>query len=384
MKLEFRLVIVLAALCGTGCSNIVKFAVDKTQPSGFGGLGICYYLGGAGPVGNIGSFDVPRGLRDAGFLGKVEVVPWQGWTHAGDQLNLSRNRDKAAELANDIRSYRRRQPDAPIHIIALSAGTGIATFALEYLPESVRVDNLVYLGCSMSSRYDMTRALRRVQGKLYVLHSPNDVILKNLVFYTGTVDRHAGSDGIAGLEGFIRPGSRYPDTAAQYQKIVNVPYRSEFRDAGYDGGHTAATNKAFVQFYLAPALMDSGRRLVGDRRTTPPTARDTVVTKTPVTSPLVVAAGDATTSAPAASVEDPLRGGATEESGAPADVQAPDGFESTDPHEDPAAQDASGEDDPLPADDAPEEVPAAEQTLPDESDPEVVDAPGDDSELIDR
>lgn len=257
----------VSLLCASaGCSDIVKFAVDKTQPRGDQREGVVFYVGGAGPVGNIGSFDVPRGLRDAGFGGAVEVFPWQSWTHAGDQLNLSRNRTKAAELADKIQRFRRRHPEAPIDIIALSAGTGIATFALEYLPESVKIDNAVYLGCSMSSEHDMTRALRRVRGKLYVLYSMNDAILSNFVWYTGTVDRKESSDGIAGLEGFHIISSPYPDTKRQYEKLVNVPYRSEFREAGYDGGHVSGTARTFVQFYLAPALMKSDRRLVGGPR----------------------------------------------------------------------------------------------------------------------
>jgi pimeloyl-ACP methyl ester carboxylesterase len=356
----------LVLLLGAGCSDIVKFAVDKTQPRGFSGLGIAYYIGGAGPVGNIGSFDIPRGLRDAGFLGNVEVVPWQSWNHAGDQLNLSRNREKAAELADDIRAYRRQQPDAPIHLVALSAGTGIATFALEYLPESVKVNNVVYLGCSMSAQYDMSRALRRVRGKMYVVYSSNDIILKNLVWYTGTVDRHDSRDGIAGLEGFRRPPSMYPDTAAQYDKLVNVPFRSEFRDAAYDGGHTAATNKSFVQFYIAPALMDNDRRLVGTRRSAgyrPPEIA--VIDRERGDDGHLNAAVDAPAASSVTTGADPLRprvhesqSGDTDASGsgAPADattetvdVALPNGEENA-PTADPDVTDTSEEDDPyLPA-----------------------------------
>lgn len=266
MSTSTRILLVCLFCSSAGCSDIVKFAVDKTQPRGDQRDGIVYYVGGAGPVGNIGSFDVPRGMRNAGFRGAVEVFPWQTWTHAGDQLNISRNRAKAAELADLIRRFKRLHPDAPVDILALSAGTGIATFALEYLPESVKVDNVVYLGCSMSSEHDMTRALRRVDGKLFVLYSPSDAILSNVVWYTGTVDRKESSEGIAGLEGFHRISSPYPDTDRQYEKLVNVPYRSEFRDAGYDGGHVSGVNKTFVQFYLAPALMENDRRLVRGRR----------------------------------------------------------------------------------------------------------------------
>ncbi|MCA9255274.1 MAG: hypothetical protein KDA33_06535, partial [Phycisphaerales bacterium] len=105
-----------------------------------------------------------------------------------------------------------------------------------------------------------------VRGKMYVLHSSSDAILSNLVWYTGTVDRKESRDGIAGMEGFHYIDSAYPDTEAQYEKLVNIPFRSEFRDAGYDGGHVSATTKTFVQFYLAPALLDKDRRLVGATR----------------------------------------------------------------------------------------------------------------------
>ncbi len=250
-------------LSATGCSNIVKFAVDKTQPQGEKIRGITYYLGGAGPVGNIGSFDIPRGLRRAGYQGHFEVFPWQTISHATDQIFIARNRSKAQDLAEDIRRYRRLYPDAPIHVIALSAGTGVATFALEYLPESIDIETVIYLGCSMSSRYDMTRALRRIRGRLYVLHSTADEVLKNVVWYTGTVDRASSDAGIAGLEGFYTPGNLFPDTERQYLKLINVPYRSEFESSGYGGGHTSATSTDFVQRYLAPAIMGDPTPLLG-------------------------------------------------------------------------------------------------------------------------
>jgi len=250
-------------LSATGCSNIVKFAVDKTQPQGEKIRGITYYLGGAGPVGNIGSFDIPRGLRRAGYQGHFEVFPWQTISHATDQIFIARNRSKAQDLAEDIRRYRRLYPDAPIHIIALSAGTGVATFALEYLPESIDIETVIFLGCSMSSKYDMTRALRRIRGRLYVLHSMADEVLKNVVWYTGTVDRASSDAGIAGLEGFYTPGNLFPDTERQYLKLINVPYRSEFESSGYGGGHTSATSTDFVQRYLAPAVMGDPTPLLG-------------------------------------------------------------------------------------------------------------------------
>ncbi|HUN82432.1 MAG TPA: hypothetical protein VMV81_13090, partial [Phycisphaerae bacterium] len=223
------LLITVSSLLATGCNPIVGM-VAKAKEQGEENRGITYYVGGAGPIGHVGSWDIPRGLAEAGYQGYVEVFTWQGITHAGDQINLSRNHSKGAELAAEIRTYRRRYPNQKINIIALSAGTGVATFALEYLPEGVEVDHVIFLGCSLSSSYDMTRALRRVRSGLYCLYSFHDAILKNVVWYTGTVDRSAGDEGIAGLEGFHMPRFKGNDTERQYHKIVNIPHRSEFSE----------------------------------------------------------------------------------------------------------------------------------------------------------
>lgn len=252
-----------ALLLSTGCGSFVE-RIAKANEQGEARCGMTFYVGGAGPIGNVGSWDIPQGLADGGYKGYVEVFTWQGWTHAGDQMNLARNRSKGAELAAEIKSYRRRFPGQKINIIALSAGTGISTFALEYLPEGVEVDKVIYLGCSMSSGYDLTRALRRVGGGLYCLHSYRDPILKNVVWYTGTVDRSAGDEGIAGMEGFRLPRHKGADTERQYAKVRNVPYRSDFALAGYDGGHTDTTKREFIYEYLAPVIMNDEKKLLGE------------------------------------------------------------------------------------------------------------------------
>ena len=265
MRYSYCLIVTLAplALLSSGCGTAVRF-LAQTQQDGDRSDGLTFYLGGAGPIGYVGSIDVPGGFKDAGYQGAVDVFTWQSWTHAGDQLNLSRNRSKAAEFAGEIRRYRRQFPNQKINVIALSAGTGIATFALEYLPEGIQIDRAVFLGCSMSSQYDLTRALRRIRGGLYVVHSEFDPILKNVVWYTGTVDRSSAEDGIAGLVGFRLPPHKGPDTERQYAKLHNIPYRLDFSDFRYEGGHTDCTNREFIAEFIAPAVMGDDRRLVGE------------------------------------------------------------------------------------------------------------------------
>jgi hypothetical protein len=247
-----------------GCTGPIG-VIAKAWEGGDQEQGKTFYLGGAGPVGNVGSWDVPAGLSEGGYTGRVEVFPWQGMTHVGDQINLSRNREKAIELANRIMEYRRHHEDQQINIIALSAGTGVSTFALEYLPEGVNINKVIYLGCSMSSQYDLTRMLKRISGGLYVLNSPYDRILRDVVWYTGTVDKHDASEGVAGLQGFRPPGRAGPDTEVQYTKVHNVEYRDEFSLTGYEGAHTDSTKREFVRKYLAPVILGNDRPLLGRR-----------------------------------------------------------------------------------------------------------------------
>ena len=287
---RFWLAILGVLLLGdAGCSQFVKVASGVRAP-GDKRQGITYYIGGAGPIGNVGWLDVPNGLTDAGYQGYVDVFVWQGFTHAGDQINLSRNRDKGSELAHEIRQYKRSYPTREVNIIALSAGTGVAAFALEALPEGVKVDNVIFLGCSLSSHYNLTRALKRVRCGLYVIHSETDRILKDVVWYTGTVDRSSASEGVAGLEGFHIPSHPGPDTEMQYLKLHNIAYRPEFAEAGYTGGHIDTTCRAFISQYLAPVLMGRDDILLGEpgraerERTTAPSSSSRPYTPRPPTT----------------------------------------------------------------------------------------------------
>src|SRR3990170_7130511 len=116
-----------AALLGglAGCSN-PREEFGKT-----------YYLDGAGN-GGCGVADVPAGLRAAGYQGDVEVFVWtSSFSPAVDQVNLVGNKLRAAILSGKINDYCTRHPGKPVNLVALSAGTGIAVWAVEGLAEGV-------------------------------------------------------------------------------------------------------------------------------------------------------------------------------------------------------------------------------------------------------
>jgi pimeloyl-ACP methyl ester carboxylesterase len=219
-----------------------------------------YYLDGAGGGGLISNWSrgLRQGLSDAGYTGAGEMFRWEtGLGVVADQdSSVDYKRGKAAECARRLRQYTQEHPNAPVSIIGLSAGTAVAAFTLESLPQNCQVGNVIFLGASISSDYDMTKALRRVRNRLYVFTSEQDAVLAFLVPMSGTADRQTGSQA-AGLSGFRMPARGYADMREQYAKISYIRWRPEFESYGNLGGHTDAVKAPFVQAYIAPLIMQA-------------------------------------------------------------------------------------------------------------------------------
>jgi hypothetical protein len=205
-------------------------------------FGKVYYIDGAGDWG-FGASAVPRGLREAGFKGDVERFGWtRSFVPLVDHMNERAARSAANQLASRIEDYRRRHPHTPVHIIALSAGTGVAVWACEALDSRLAIDNVFLLGSSLSYNYDMSQALRRVRRHVYVYHSPRDAVLTT-VQLVGTVDRKLGIKS-AGQVGLHTPTDRY-------RKIINTPWSERWIQLGWNGGHTDCIGASFVRSEIA-------------------------------------------------------------------------------------------------------------------------------------
>ncbi len=221
--------------------------------------GYVFYLDGAGGSDALTDWSggIRDGLRDAGYPGWGEGFRWQtGLGAAVDQVASNHyKRAKAAELARKILRFRQEHPDAQVDLVGFSAGTVIAVYALEALPDEPTVDNVVLLSSSLSADYELTAALTRVRQNAYIFTSSRDVILTVLLPLSGPADRGADTNRVIGVSGPIMP--RYPsvETASQYTKLVEVRWNPSFQAVGNRGGHLDVLSSDFVRTHVAPLLV---------------------------------------------------------------------------------------------------------------------------------
>ncbi len=233
----------LLALCGllTGCT--ISFSERAVN-------GVTFYCPGAGNV-DMGDSGIRKGLEAAGYSGDVARVTWTvSFNPAIDQTVRINAKLGASRLARAIEEYIDEHPNREVNIIGLSAGTGVAVWALEDLKPGYKVDDVVLLASSLHYKYDLREAVRRVDGKIYNYYSPKDAVLSGPMKVFGTIDGKFLEQG-AGEVGFHPP----PGTEG---KVANIRWRPEFSNYGYHGGHTDGTSPEFVRHYIAPQIMDRG------------------------------------------------------------------------------------------------------------------------------
>jgi pimeloyl-ACP methyl ester carboxylesterase len=216
--------------------------------------GVTFYCPGAGV--DLGDAGVREGLEQAGYRGQVVRATWSvSCNPALDQTVRVIAQTGARRLARCIEEYTSRYPDREVNLVGLSAGTGVAIWALENLKASCHVTNVVLIASSLDYKYDVSRALQHVRGRIYNYYSPTDAVLLGPMKVFGTIDGVFLEDG-AGTVGLRVP----PGTGT---RVVNIAWRPEFEQFGYYGGHMDGTNASFVQHEIAKYIVRPG----GDART---------------------------------------------------------------------------------------------------------------------
>jgi pimeloyl-ACP methyl ester carboxylesterase len=212
------------------------------------------FLDGAGwPTGDR---PVREGLTKAGYPGPVERFGWSMMLGPlADHVLAGPDHPMTNELAGRLTDLRRANPDGQIVLMGLSSGCTIIVYALEKLTADVKVDEVVFLSASTSTRTDLREALTHVRGRMCVTINPHDPIL--------AVGESSGpqSGEPAGRIGFQAPEDLPLDEDGQalYSKIEYILWRPEYGKLGWQGGHTGATAARFIETVIGPKVMPKYR-----------------------------------------------------------------------------------------------------------------------------
>jgi len=198
------------------------------------------------------------GLREGGYEGRIAVHDWPGDNPGlGALFNREHNDREAQRVADALEKRYRENPDRRIILTSHSGGTGIAVWALEKLPDDVRVDTVILLASALSPEYDLTPALRHVRGKMYAVTSATDALVLGVGTKTfGTID--GVKCEAAGKVGFTMPAGA---DEAEYKKLVQMPYQPEWLQLGNIGDHIGTLGRLFARTVLTPIVMGKGPAL---------------------------------------------------------------------------------------------------------------------------
>lgn len=194
-----------------------------------------------------------KSLKQGGLEVQTQIYNWtRGDPGINALLAYQRNQKEADKLAEHLIQRLRAEPDTKLYLTGHSGGTGLVVWILERLPEDVQVESVLLLAPALSPQYDLTRALQRVRGKMYVFSSVYDtIVLGTGTKLFGTID--GVKTDAAGRIGFVRPSA---GDEKQYEKLIAKPYNAKWMRYGNIGDHIGPIMGAFARNVLAPLLID--------------------------------------------------------------------------------------------------------------------------------
>jgi alpha-beta hydrolase superfamily lysophospholipase len=210
--------------------------------------GTIFLLGGINDVWVVGRA-WRRWLPAAGLPHRIELIRWQQGFRAvltfADLWRTDHHRRVAADLAARIRESQSTHPEEPVHVLAHSAGTAIAAYALEQLSPTEAVTSAALVGSGLSPDYDLSAALHRTAAGILTVESRLDAFFLGVgTRLLGTADRRWSF--AAGMVGFCTPSD-----AAVAEKLHRTQWSPRFLRQGWLGGHLSIASPWFIRGTLA-------------------------------------------------------------------------------------------------------------------------------------
>ncbi len=176
----------------------------------------------------------------------VLTVPWarQG-TLKGDLLDTPAQLRAAGRLAERFQCLRSECPHSRFVFVGYSTGARVVLAAAEQLPPG-SLDRIVLMAATVSTYYDLQRALCASCGGIDNFYNRDDTLLEMAQSSWGTSD--GGKRPMAGLAGFrYPPGMICPD----YCNLRQYAWSSKY---GGQGHHTYWVRGLFMHRTLVPLL----------------------------------------------------------------------------------------------------------------------------------
>jgi pimeloyl-ACP methyl ester carboxylesterase len=268
MKRSFPLRLLLLLVASAGCNHHRAENHEPATPA----LGpppklYLLHLPGIGGTRRIDRM-LTEGLVQGGIDADVEIHDWTGSDEGMNALYARQRHEHEADIvAQMITDKFRADPRQKIILSGHSGGTGIAVWALERLPDDVKVDSLLLLASALSPGYDLSPALRHVRGKAYVLYSALDPVLGVGTRMFGTIDGIKSDSG--GRIGFTKPKDAVDPK--QYDKLVQIAYNPTWVRLNNIGDHIGAMMRPFAREILSPLLQTGVLREIAKATTRPAT-----------------------------------------------------------------------------------------------------------------
>ena len=237
MKAFGASLLALGVLAAAGCDAMSNAEFTTADQKARGLVLILPGIEGPSPA----NADIRRGLVAAGLDWAMPIhawgVPVPGAGMLINQVNFLGNRLAGAGVAGFIAKYQDEYPGRPVYVIGHSGGGGVAVFTAEAMRDGKKIDGLILLSASISSGYDLTKALANCRNGIVNFYNPDDTMLLGVgTTIVGNVD--GGHGPSAGMAGFEKTFARL----------------FEERVDSFAGGdpHFAATSVAFVSARVAP------------------------------------------------------------------------------------------------------------------------------------
>jgi pimeloyl-ACP methyl ester carboxylesterase len=193
-------------------------------------------------------------IGDARLPFRIDTTRWTCYGGPRqDHTHVANHRYFGAVMAGRVEAFRKHCPAVRVCLLGHSSGAHVVLAAAECLPPG-SVERIVLFAPSVSTNYDLRRAIKATRSGIDVYYSCEDQVLDIAVDAYGTADGTRDMYA-AGQVGFRRPPHNVPD-ANLYGLVRQYRYEAGvYAGTGHNGGHHGSLRPTFLRLVALPNMI---------------------------------------------------------------------------------------------------------------------------------